>query len=298
MRQFSTIAFVGMLAVTMAGCGSGSEESSNNTPGAPAVVKTQPVAESFDKPPMVAQNPEKSVISSPSVLIQPTNPNERAKQVEKGRTDPFADILVSPISRVPTTPTTPRPVPRIPSLPVARPPQPVAVRPKPPIPEIPSPSQESPLPLPPDSTSEPDFPLQEPDLAKGIAVSGVVQIGSETLAIVQVPNEGTSRYVREGQLLSNGQVLVKRIEVNQGPAPIVVLEQYGIEVAKAVGEEAVNQAETDTPSAAVPVTPSPASGEELVNSTPVDGRQPPLARPTQDTVPVPPPPANNVSPGA
>lgn len=47
------------------------------------------------------------------------------------------------------------------------------------------------------------------------------------------------------QRLANG-VLVKRIEMNQGYNPIVILEQYGIEVAKMVGEGAVNS----TPSAA------------------------------------------------
>lgn len=262
MRRISTISFIGMLALTMAGCGSGSEESSTPTPSAPQAVKTQPPAEAFDKPPMVDQNPQQSVISSAPALIQPTNPDKRATQVEKGRKDPFASINVPAAPIVPTTPKNPKPVPKVPNLPV--PPQPVAVREVPPSPPVTIPQE----------SFEPDLPPpQEPDLAQAITVSGVVQIGNETLAIVQVPNEGTSRYVREGQLLSNGQVLVKRIEVNQGPSPIVVLEQYGVEVAKAVGEEPVNQAQGD-------------GGQD--------------APPTQDASfvpPPPPPPANQVSPG-
>jgi len=38
-------------------------------------------------------------------------------------------------------------------------------------------------------------------------------------------------------------VLVKRIEINEGADPIVILEQYGIEVSRAVGEEPVNSAQ-------------------------------------------------------
>jgi hypothetical protein len=77
--------------------------------------------------------------------------------------------------------------------------------------------------------------LPEPTQARGIQVTGVVEVGGVPMAIVKVPNE-PSRYVREGQRIANGQVLVKRIEMNQGPEPVVILEQYGIEVARGVGE--------------------------------------------------------------
>jgi hypothetical protein len=63
-----------------------------------------------------------------------------------------------------------------------------------------------------------------------------VQIGSTVHAIVNAPNEPSSRYVRAGQRLSNGQILVKRIELNEGSEPVVVLEQNGIEVTTEVGE--------------------------------------------------------------
>jgi hypothetical protein len=63
---------------------------------------------------------------------------------------------------------------------------------------------------------------------------GVVQIGNTPYAIVQAPNEPTSRYVRPGQRLSNGEVLVRRIEMN-APEPVVVLEQVGVEVRIATG---------------------------------------------------------------
>ncbi len=99
-------------------------------------------------------------------------------------------------------------------------------------------------------------PLPEPEIARAIAVTGVVQAGGRTNAIVQVPNEPTSRYVQAGQRLANGQVLVKRIELNRGPTPVVILEQYGIEVARGVGDPPVEAAEgAGSPSAALPPPP-------------------------------------------
>ncbi|MBW4575896.1 MAG: hypothetical protein KME08_11495, partial [Aphanothece sp. CMT-3BRIN-NPC111] len=79
--------------------------------------------------------------------------------------------------------------------------------------------------------------LPEPDLARRVEVTGVIQVGDAIHAIVKAPDETTSRQVQPGEMLSNGQVLVKRIEVNQGLSPVVVLEQYGVEVDKRVGDK-------------------------------------------------------------
>lgn len=79
-------------------------------------------------------------------------------------------------------------------------------------------------------------PAPEPTLARAVEVSGVVIVGNEPQAILKAPNEATSRYVRVGQRLSNGQILVKRIEVYEGSEPMVILEQNGVEVSKGVGE--------------------------------------------------------------
>jgi hypothetical protein len=68
-----------------------------------------------------------------------------------------------------------------------------------------------------------------------VEVSGVVMVGGAPQAIVKAPNEETSRHVRVGQRISNGQVLVKRIEMNGGTDPIVIFEENGVEVARAVG---------------------------------------------------------------
>ncbi len=99
----------------------------------------------------------------------------------------------------------------------------------------------SPQPMP---DFEPDLPpLPQPDLARAVRVTGVVQIGGEMRAIVEPPNEN-SRYVRVGDSLANGQVLVKRIDVNAGPEPVVILEQFGVEVARPVGDGAGADNET------------------------------------------------------
>jgi len=100
-------------------------------------------------------------------------------------------------------------------------------------------------------------PPVQPELARAVLVTGVVLIGQEPQAIIKVPNEPTSRYVQAGQRLANG-LLVKRIEMNEGSNPVVILEQYGMEVARTVGESPVNAASpTTTPENPVSVTTPP-----------------------------------------
>ncbi len=83
------------------------------------------------------------------------------------------------------------------------------------------------------ASAAPAIPLPPPTtIARAVEVSGVVQIGSVPYAIVRAPNEPTSRYVRAGQSLSNGTVLVKRIDSSPGLEPVVVLEQNGVEVVR------------------------------------------------------------------
>ena len=85
-----------------------------------------------------------------------------------------------------------------------------------------------------DLTPEP--PQSPPtDLAQNVLITGLVNFGNRIKLIVQAPEEATSRYVGIGQYISNGQVLVKRIELDS-PTPTVILEQSGIEVAREIGE--------------------------------------------------------------
>ncbi len=89
-------------------------------------------------------------------------------------------------------------------------------------------------------------PPPQPTLAQAVEVTGVIQIRGVTHAIIKAPNEPFSRYVKAGQYLSGGQVLVKRINMNSGPEPVVVLEQLGIEVSRGVGEPALTQNSRDS----------------------------------------------------
>ena len=73
------------------------------------------------------------------------------------------------------------------------------------------------------------------ELAQNVLITGLVNLGDRIKLIVQAPEEATSRYVDVGQYISNGRVLVKRIEFNS-PYPTIILEQSGIEVAKEIGE--------------------------------------------------------------
>jgi hypothetical protein len=112
------------------------------------------------------------------------------------------------------------------ALPQALPPIAVSAAPVPPVVVAPA------APIAPVVVAPPPPPA--PSLAQTIAVSGIVQAGSRTSIIVQVPHETSSRYAVVGDYLGNGKVLVKRIEM-QGTEPIVVLEQDGAEFIKPVG---------------------------------------------------------------
>lgn len=240
-----------MLALMTAGC-SGSKVSTVATPSVSPEVKP-PVVQPKVPSNVAGQN---DAIAVAPGLIQATNPNERAKQVVKGKPDPFALLPGQAVPVVFNVPTFQRSINRPPqNFPTLPPLQPITLRPSipavlrlpalTPIPPKSIGNPSNPLvnnPLPPSSPIVTAPPLPQADLAKSVAVTGVVQVGDEIEAIVKVPDEATSRYVKVGQRLSNGQVLVKRIEMNQGSNPVVILEQYGIEVARAVGEQPVNPA--------------------------------------------------------
>jgi hypothetical protein len=249
----------------MAGCGSSEE---NSAAVKPTASTPQPAAQAQpktpEKPQIVAQNPQKTRSSSAAGLIQPTNANQRTQQVQTGRSDPFAGLFtIAP----PKVVAKPRKVAPLPKIAVAPPPR--AIAPLPPAPPIAPP---------------------QPDLARGVVVMGIVEVGGAFQAIVQVPNEATSRYVSEGQRLSDGQVLVKRIEINSGSEPFVILEQNGIEVTRAVGEE---PAKADDNKAAQPTAAIPAPTLSVTSPLPVAELKsvlPPVEQ-SPAAIPVPPPPA-------
>ncbi|MBD2679944.1 MULTISPECIES: hypothetical protein [Nostoc] len=271
-----TITIAAILSLAIAGCASEeTPQAIEPTPIPKIAKKSPPAAQSFKNPVIPAK--QVSQVSPASLsLIQSTNPTERARVVlvSKNRTDPFAEIFGQTVAGVPKT--TGRPVPVLPKLPTASTPgrklptgivasnqkkNNIAAVPKKAnvtltsvlprvLPQVvPNPTLVSVLP-----------PAPQPDLARAVVVTGVVLITKEPQAIIKVPDEPTSRYVQAGQRLANG-VLIKRIEMNGGSNPIVILEQNGIEVAKMVGEGPVNS----TPSASTPSAAS-ATGNSILGT--------------------------------
>jgi hypothetical protein len=124
-----------------------------------------------------------------------------------------------------------------PSLPVAS--KPIGIPGLPPLPVDKRPAQwrdTRPRPTSPGLPSKPNVPPPpSTELAQGLEVTGVVTVGNETQIIVKAPDESTSRYIKVGQRVANGKVLIKRVELRPGSEPIVIVEQNGIEVAKSVG---------------------------------------------------------------
>ncbi|MEB3288287.1 MAG: hypothetical protein VKI82_00125 [Leptolyngbya sp.] len=174
--------------------------------------------------PMVPAAPQLANVAR-AELIQSTDPDERVRQINSRRADPFATVPIPP----PPPPAPPAPpagggagAGQTPggaatsgggagTVPGNRPPEPL-----PPVALAPLPT------------------LPEPTQALGVVVTGVVTIGNVTYAIVQSPSEPTGRYVAAGQRVADGTVLVKRIDT-RGSEPIVVLEENGVELTRAVG---------------------------------------------------------------
>jgi hypothetical protein len=254
MHQFIVVAVAGAIALAVSSCASedASVAPSPAAGGSPAPIATAvdqkpPGAQKFSKP-LVAQKPAAGTIPG---LIQSTNGDEQAKRVQakinatKGGKDPFTGLppvlpRVTITARNPVAPTIPN-APRTgkrgislkaPNVPARNPG--VTTAPPPLVPTVP---------LPPSTT-----------LASGVEVTGVVTVNGVTQAIIKAPNEPTSRYVQVGQRLSNGQVLVKRIDSFAGSDPVVILEENGVEVARVVGDKPLAAAGGNQPQTA----PAPA----------------------------------------
>lgn len=255
MRHRLLIAITAALPLVLGGCGffGGGTDTATQQPSPDAVPTTAVAAAPNGTAPTAAPaNAANPAGILPPDLISSTNPTQRVRGIQRNRPDPFALIQTTPTVEISPNATPPQPVPQIPSLP-----RPQAASNSTPSSSIPSNSGVQPrngslAPTPnlvaqPRNGSLAPIPnlvqsplaalpqLPQPDLARAVKVTGVVQIGTTLHAIVDAPNEPSSRYVQVGQRLSNNQILVKRIEMNRGSEPVVVLEQNGIEVPTAVG---------------------------------------------------------------
>lgn len=188
-----------------------------------------PLVESDQKP----QKPEDP--KAASGLIPLASTDAAAKLAKPGRKDPFATIPISTEDLESEEGTQASIVlPKLPTLPVP----PVFTIPNiGPFAPTPPPALPTDIPNASDAPFSPELPpLPEPTIANELVVTGVIMVKGIPHAIIEGP-ELKSTYVREGDYILNGQVLVKRIEATKGGPALVVFEELGIEVVKQVGEQ-------------------------------------------------------------
>lgn len=249
MRRAFLILASSALAFSVTACGSGGSENTAENTTVTETVTESPTPAVNPSPSPVAQTPPAPIVLPD--LISSTDPNQRVQQVQRSRNDPFALLPTTPTIQRPPVPEQPAPVGRTAPATAA----PRAAQPSRPNGQSPQNRPGTLAPIPnltgrAPTTTPVAPPPPQPELARAVEVTGVVQIGGTPYAIVTAPNEPSSRYVRAGQRLSNGQVLVRRIEMNSGVEPVVVLEQFGIEVVRSVGEGGAPTG--STPAAAAP----------------------------------------------
>ncbi|MGL5079051.1 MAG: hypothetical protein ACRDBG_24900 [Waterburya sp.] len=149
-----------------------------------------------------------------AALIPPTNPEVRVRTTVRGRQDPFALVSVTPKIKVEPTEIAKQPT-TTPTLPI---------------------QEENVRPIEPEESFTPPVEVIDPTLAKNVIISGLYEANGTTKLIVQESEESGSRYVDIGERIVDGQVLVKSVNANSSPTPLVILEQSGVEVSKAIGE--------------------------------------------------------------
>lgn len=219
MRKIISLLSLGSLVLFLNGC--------EGTPSPEQAQPPQSKKLKIEPKPAVATPAAVSPPPPPSRLIASTDPTQRRQAAKKGRVNPFALLPVTPLITTKTsaeggknvplgtnlgTPASGKGTNGNPSLPAK---QATAQSPKVTYIEVPSP------------------PI--PNEARGVFVSGVLNIGSSLVAIVQAPNEPFSVQVTPGTFLANGLVRVKSID-NFSKIPSVTLEQYGMEVVRSVGQ--------------------------------------------------------------
>ena len=222
-EQMRGLAESGQPLPTLAGTGP--------TSTAPKVVST--TAPTFNTPFVAGQKTQD--------LINITDKQARVQELErkigvdsKQSRDPFTSTVINPVPKLETLLAKPKALPNLRAAVVVR--------------TFTPPARIKAIVIPPDTKA-----------AEGTKITGTVEVSGTIYAIISAFGESTSRYVRAGQMISNGRVLVKRIDTNAEP-PIVVLQQNGVEVLRAVGAPVVSSANPEQPSdsaVAAPTAPAP-----------------------------------------
>ncbi|HEY9637044.1 MAG TPA: hypothetical protein V6D14_26830 [Coleofasciculaceae cyanobacterium] len=264
MNKLQWMSGLSLVTLLLASCMSNSNVSQAPTPK-PSV---EPVSVA-PKPSI----PSPAANVAPTGLILPTNPT--TLPISRGRIDPFGAVAVSPVKQtVPNQMAQPNKNHSQKSQQIkSQPEKPQRIKSQPDKPQqIKSQSDKSqPLKSPSDKfqlnkpqsnktqsdKSQPEKPQQNAiqpnktiskpstNLARAVEVNGVINLEGRLKAIVKEADEKISRSVSEGDYLSKGAVLVKRIQVDSNQEPLVILEQNGVEVIKPVSS-------TNGPLASIP----------------------------------------------
>ncbi|MEO0926197.1 MAG: hypothetical protein AAFY63_10030 [Cyanobacteria bacterium J06643_13] len=221
MNKVVLLALVGTLAFLTEGCSifsnfadSRKELEENTAKPIPVKVNTAQAEPQESEPEVFADLEEEEIEPLPEIagLIPATNPDVRVRNSVRGRNDPFAVVSLDPRIEI--------------ELEEEDSQGNTANRGRNTAPIFDDENNE-------ELNFEPEIFL--PTLAQDVVISGMFEANGRTRLIVQAPEESSSRYVEVGQYLSNGQVLVKRIDNNSFANPTIILEQGGIEVAKTIG---------------------------------------------------------------
>ncbi len=228
MKNVLWMAGLGVATLYLTSCGSDRAANNSAQPSAPIAQASAPT---FEKPTVSSSSASLPIVPVKGML-QTTNPQARLSQISTtGRRDPFSAILPAsiqlPAPKVAQSPirqaVKQAPIQQIVPQTVAQPPLPsTPIAALPPLPMSQAPSIVPPA-------------ISQTSLADAVQITGVVQIGGKAMAIIQSPAEGTARYVRPGDSVANGRVLLKRIIMSKNGEPTIVLEQNGVEVTKSVG---------------------------------------------------------------
>lgn len=220
MKKVVLLTLIGTLAFLTEGCSIFSKFADSQKELEENVVKSIPVRVNTaqtqpDNKSEVASELEEEVEPLPEIagLIPATNPEDRIRTSVRGRNDPFSVVTLNP--RIEIEEIEER-------LPIATPNR-----------------NNNRVSNRANTNDELDSPSSEefgPTLAENVIISGMLEVNGRTKLIVQAPQESSSRYVEVGQYLSNGQVLVKRIDKDHFPTPMIILEQSGVEVVKTIGD--------------------------------------------------------------
>jgi len=233
----------------LGGCtiGNNEDDFSQDIPPIPPAQEPQDDGEDFDVP---------VAVGTVGGIIPSTDPETRLRQIEDGRSDPFA-LPTGPRVTIQTVPqeiengattqpdgTAPGTVP-----PGGTPPGAMAPdgAPLPPGTTLPDGTIVGPggIPLPPGSTVGPDGTIIGPDgvpiapgevappppppptFAERILISGVMDVNGQNVAIISTPEGGSTRTVRVGESLmgTDGMVMVRAININPAEGQSVRLKE-------------------------------------------------------------------------